>query len=240
MRPMLALASSIAIAVGAFTARAGDAPSAPDVPPAVKAGLEKVAPGAVVRKVEVEQEDGKTAYEFLIVVGGKTEEITLALDGTLLSREAEEAGDEGDEGEEAPVDEKAVPAPVRAAAATVLGATPATRYTKEAKDGVEIYEVEFVRAGHKASAAFTAAGELLEVEVAADVASLPEAVRKRLEAVAPGAKIDHADSVRRVYYEVKVKLADGTVREFKVDAAGQVLEADPEEAAEHEAPGAQK
>ena len=213
-----------AVALGAVTWKAfADDVKPGDIPAAVKATLDREAPGATIKRIDVEEEHGKRAFEFLIVRNGKTEEITIGADGTLLGREGAEEDEKGEAAkgdEEAAVPEGAVPAVVRNAAARILSPAAPTGYTKETKDGVDIYEVEYAVEGGKGSLSFTGDGEFLEREEHA--ASVPAAVLKRIAAMHPGATVEGAEVVRIRYFELKVKVGDRT-HEVKIDAAGRVF-----------------
>jgi hypothetical protein len=69
-----------------------------DAPDAVQATIKKEAGAGQIKEIEKETEHGRVVYEAEVVTNGKTEEITVAEDGKLLGREAEDG--EGDDGEE--------------------------------------------------------------------------------------------------------------------------------------------
>lgn len=70
-----------------------------DAPGAVQATIKKEAGSGEVKEIEKETENGRVVYEAEVVTNGKTEEITVGEDGTLLGREAEDDEDD-DDGEE--------------------------------------------------------------------------------------------------------------------------------------------
>ena|SRR5688572_2327970 len=77
-----------------------------DVPAPVRATLQAHAKGATLNEVEEETENGKTVYESEVMIDGKEVELTVAEDGTLLSREVEDDDDaEDDDGEDDDADE---------------------------------------------------------------------------------------------------------------------------------------
>ena len=57
------------------------------VPAAAQQAIKQHAPETAIQKIEKDDEDGKTSYEFQIVEGGKKSEITVTPDGKLLSVE---------------------------------------------------------------------------------------------------------------------------------------------------------
>lgn len=60
------------------------------VPAAVRATINKEAAGSQITEIERELEDGKTVYTAEISKDGKEEELTIAPDGRLISRELED------------------------------------------------------------------------------------------------------------------------------------------------------
>jgi hypothetical protein len=130
------------------------------------------------------------------------------------------------EDEEAPVGADAVPAPVRAAAARILGQAPVVRWTKEVEDGVEVYEADFAGEGGLGSLSFSADGEFLEREER--VGAVPAAVTKKIGALHPGATVEASEVVRSRWFEVKVRVGDKT-HEMRIDAAGRVLPDDEDD-----------
>ena len=67
------------------------------VPGAVKATILKEAAGAKITEIERETRGGKVVYEAEFVKDGKEIEITVAADGTLLSRQVDDDDDEDDD-----------------------------------------------------------------------------------------------------------------------------------------------
>jgi hypothetical protein len=64
-----------------------------DVPPAVRATLDRESKGGTVTEVEKEVKKGKTVYSADASVNGTAWDITVAEDGTLLSKEKEKPGE---------------------------------------------------------------------------------------------------------------------------------------------------
>ena len=62
-----------------------------DVPPRVKATLDRETAGGKVTEAEKEMMNGKAVYSFDAEIGGKEYDIAIAEDGTLLSKEPEHA-----------------------------------------------------------------------------------------------------------------------------------------------------
>jgi len=64
-----------------------------DVPPAVRATLEREAGGGKITEVEREVKDGKTIYSADIESGGAAWDVVVGEDGKLISKEQEKAGE---------------------------------------------------------------------------------------------------------------------------------------------------
>lgn len=60
-----------------------------ELPPAVKATLDRETAGGTITESEREVKKGKTVYSFDAELGGKKWDIAIAEDGTLLSKELE-------------------------------------------------------------------------------------------------------------------------------------------------------
>jgi uncharacterized membrane protein YkoI len=71
-----------------------------EIPAAVKATILAEAEGGTIEEIELETEDGKTAYEADVIINGEEVEIQVAPDGTLLGKEIEDDGDDDDEDED--------------------------------------------------------------------------------------------------------------------------------------------
>ena len=102
--------------------------------------------------------------------------------------------------------------------ARVLGAS------KEVEDDEPVYEVQLKVEGHSIDMALDAEGEILEIEKEIPADRLPRAVRKRLAARYPGAKIEKAEEITKgedgpVRYEVVLK------SEVVFTAKGKVVKA---------------
>ncbi len=99
---------------------------------------------------------------------------------------------------------------------------------KEVEDGKTTYEVELTVEGRAVDVAMNAEGKILEIEKEIPVAKLPAAVKKRLEAKYPGARIEKAEEITKgedgpVRYEVVLKA------EVVFTAKGKVVKAAEED-----------
>jgi uncharacterized membrane protein YkoI len=121
------------------------------VPNAVRMAAEKAIAGGSVKRVVLEKEEGRVAYNVEATTGGKTMEFTFASDGTLMAQEEY-------------VDFAQLPAEVRAAAEKYFGDGRGLRASKVIAKNVTSYEVEGKKGGKNVSVTFSAAGALLEEE----------------------------------------------------------------------------
>ena len=64
-----------------------------ELPPAVRATLDRESAGGKVTEVEKEVKQGKTVYSADIVVNGVAWDIEVAEDGTVISQEKEKPGE---------------------------------------------------------------------------------------------------------------------------------------------------
>ncbi len=100
--------------------------------------------------------------------------------------------------------------------------------SKEVEDDVTTYEVELKVEGRSVNMALKADGTILEIEKEVPVSELPKAVRKKLAARYPGAKIEKAEEITKgedgpVRYEVAIKA------EVVLTAKGKIVRAAEEE-----------
>jgi len=65
-----------------------------DLPAAARATLERESAGGKVTEVEKENKNGRTVYSADLMVGGVAWDITVAEDGTVISKEREKDGEE--------------------------------------------------------------------------------------------------------------------------------------------------
>ncbi len=100
--------------------------------------------------------------------------------------------------------------------------------SKEVEDGATTYEVELKVEGHSVDMALKADGTIVEIEREVSVSELPKAVRKKLAARYPGAKIEKAEQITKgedgpVRYEVAIKA------EVVFTAKGKIVQAKEED-----------
>ena len=100
--------------------------------------------------------------------------------------------------------------------------------SKEVEDDVTTYEVELRVEGRSVDMALKADGTILEIEKEVPVNELPKAVRKKLAARYPGAKIEKAEEITKgedgpVRYEVAIKA------EVVFTAKGKIVKAEEED-----------
>ncbi|MGP0068871.1 MAG: PepSY-like domain-containing protein [Isosphaeraceae bacterium] len=111
--------------------------------------------------------------------------------------------------------------------------------SKEVEDGKTIYEVELEIKDRAVDVAMKADGTILEIEKEIPVDQLPKAVRKKLAAKYPGAKIEKAEEVTKgedgpVTYEVAIS------QEVVLTAKGKIVQAEEDEDDEKPATKAKK
>ena len=70
------------------------------LPPAVKATVQKEAEGGTISEAEKETKGGKTAYEVDATINGKPYVISVAEDGTLIAKKLKQPKQKGEEKEE--------------------------------------------------------------------------------------------------------------------------------------------
>jgi hypothetical protein len=100
--------------------------------------------------------------------------------------------------------------------------------TKEVEDGNTVYEVELEIKDRSVDVSLKADGTILEIEREVPADELPEAVRKKLAASYPKAKIEKAEEVTKgedgpVRYEVAI------TTEVVLTANGKIVQAEEEE-----------
>jgi uncharacterized membrane protein YkoI len=112
---------------------------------------EKAVAGGALKRIVMENEDGRDAYSVEARVAGTNKEFTFATDGTLLAEEEDVALAQ-------------LPDAVRSAGEKYFGGSRDLRASKEIAKGVTSYEVEGRKGGKEMSLKFSAAGALLEEE----------------------------------------------------------------------------
>ena len=112
--------------------------------------------------------------------------------------------------------------------------------SQEEEDGHIDYEVSLKLDGKKIEVTVDGDGSFDEIEKEIAVKELPKAVKAMLTKMHPDAKRKSAEAVYEVedgeqeleYYEVQLKMADGSAKEVKIKADGTVVKDDDDE--EHE------
>ena len=142
-RAIAFLSAMIVLATGAGIAREKKV-ALKDLPPAAQKTVQEQLKGAEFKGLSQETEQGKTVYELETVVKGKTRDILIDANGSILEIEEATTLD-------------AIPAPARAA-------------IEKAATGGKIKTVETVTKGGKVyyEAAITKAGKGSELQVTAD------------------------------------------------------------------------
>jgi hypothetical protein len=121
-----------------------------DLPPAVQRAADEQSKGATVRGYSTEIENGKREYELESMVNGRSRDVTIAPDGTVL--EVEQQVEMGE-----------LPASVRDALQAQTGSGKITRIESLTKQGKLVaYEAQVRRAGKRS-----------EIQVGPDGKSLP-------------------------------------------------------------------
>ncbi len=138
------------------------------VPAAVRATILAQAQGNTINEIEVETQNGQTVYEAEVIAGGRTTDIKVAADGTLLGTEPDE-DEADDEEEEAEEDEQVslaqVPEAVKATIAKEAAGAEIKEIEKETEDGKTIYSVEVILNGQQVDFEIAPDGTLLGKEV---------------------------------------------------------------------------
>ena len=130
-----------------------------------------------------------------------------------------------------------LPAAVKTALKRKFPKAEIEKATKEVEDGTTVYEVELEIKDRLVDVSLKADGTILEIEREVLADELPEAVRKKLAARYPKAKIEKAEEVTKgedgpVRYEVAI------TTEVVLTAKGKIVQAE-EEAEDEKKPTAQ-
>jgi uncharacterized membrane protein YkoI len=197
------------------------------VPAAVKATILKESAGGEIKEIEVETERGKTFYEAEFVRGGKTIEIKVAPDGTLLEKEKEEHKAKSEE-QEREVTEAEVPAPALAALKKLAGGAKFTEFAEEIEHGSTFYEGSWkTAAGSNVDALVTSAGDLVEIEEQVAPDQVPAAILAAVRKLSgPDAPL-FCEQKTMILYEVKFRKGDRR-HEILYTPDGRTLERDIE------------
>jgi hypothetical protein len=198
-----------------------------EVPSGVRAVIEKSAAGGEIKEIEMNNKDGKIFYTADIVKDGKTQEISVAADGTLM-KEEEEGEKEGKEEEgkkeekdvEQKIDFKDVPQAVKDTVGKNLGAGGPFKASLEMEDEKKVYEIETEKDGMTSSINVTEDGTLLEIEKQIPASELPKGVLSELEEECPNAKIQKITVVQKFSFEVEISV--NKVKEVKISPTGKI------------------
>lgn len=166
---------------------------------------------AIIVEVEREVDDGRVIYEVEVRVGTADHELEIAADGTVLEHQQEVAVAE--------LPEAVVVAATIADDAVIVAAE---RETAGDRDEYQV-EVRVGTAEHELTIA--ADGTVLEHEEELAVAEVPEAIRARVLAAAPGVKLVEAERETEgdeVEWTFEGRDAEGRRIEIEIDAEGKV------------------
>ena len=209
-----------------------------DVPSGVRAVIEKSAEGGEIKEIEMNNENGKIFYTADIVKNGKTQEISVAADGTLMKEADEEKGNKEEEGKEEEgeeeqageqkIDFKDVPQPVKDAAAKILGSAGPFTASVETEEDVKVFEVATEKDGMASSINASEDGTLLEIEKQIPINEAPKNVLSELEEKYPKAKVQKVTLVQTFTYEVELAVS----KEVKVSSTGEINKGKGEEGKE--------
>jgi len=140
-----------------------------DLPDAVRATLEKEAPGAEIEEMEKQEEEGKVVYDVDVKIEGKEFELKIAANGTVLKKEAEEEEEkEGEERDEEDKDEGVtvslgdLPEAVQDTLKIAAPNGEIEEIEKEEEDGKVVYEVDVKIDGKEFELKIAADGTLLK------------------------------------------------------------------------------
>jgi uncharacterized membrane protein YkoI len=122
-----------------------------DLPAAARTVVEQRIGKDHIKKIDMEDEDGKVVYDVEGTLNGKDVEITVSADGKVMSSEEEVAYD-------------SLPAAVRTAAEKYFGSATGLEAAKEIEAGKTAYEVEGKKDGGKVTLKVDEAGKTLEEE----------------------------------------------------------------------------
>ncbi len=207
-----------------------------EVPAAVKTTIMRETANGHIKEIEVETADGKSTYEVEFVRDGRTFEIAIAADGSLLSEDNEEKEEQTAEAEEQErkVGEGEVPPAALAALKKLASGAKFTEFSEEIEHGSKFYEGSWkAPTGDNVDALVTAGGDLVEIEQQVPAEQVPAAV---LAAVRKQSGPDAAlfcEKKTMILYELKFR-KDGRRHEVLYAPDGRALEREAEEGDEDE------
>lgn len=160
----LLVLAGLVLCIGAVatkqTAEQEKAVSIDQVPEAVKATIFAEAKGGTIGEIEMETENGQTAYEAEVTIDGQKVEIKVADDGKLLGKEADD--EDGDDEDEEQVSIDQVPAAVKD---TILAQGGTVKeIERENENGQAVYEADVIIDGQKIEVKVADDGKLLGKE----------------------------------------------------------------------------
>lgn len=188
------------------------------VPAAVKATILRESAGGQIKEIEAETKDGKTTYEAEFVLNGKTFEIRVAADGTLLGKEEEKPSGQPKE-QERKVTEAQVPPAALVALKKLAGSAKFTEFAEEIEHGHKFYEGSWKGPEGNMDALVTDTGDVVEIEEIVPVDKVPAGVRAAAEKEAGKGGAVVYERKTLYLYEIKFR-KDGKGREmlFTADA----------------------
>ena len=203
-----------------------------ELTPAVRETVEKYSEGAVVKEIEIENEDGRKICEVEIMKDGKEIEFQVSMEGEFLGYENEENEEEKEvEEEERKIAIENVPEPVKIAIRDIAGEHEIKEIELERENGVDVYEAEYYIDGVEHSLECSANGEILELENAIEPSALPAAALNAIKKKYPAAVINQAEAVQVFFYELEIS-SNGKSWELVISPTGQIKDYDDEKDAE--------
>lgn len=118
--------------------------------------------------------------------------------------------------------DRALPDAVRRGFAQITDPLSIRSFEVELEFGHREYEITYVEQGVDKTAAFTADGDLIEIEHTLAADALPRLVRERIAADWPGARIMDAEQMNIVLYEIRLAGPDEHFYSIEVDPLGIV------------------
>ncbi len=184
-----------------------------DWPQAVQAAVREQSQGARLHELVKEIENGQTFYAFEFTANGRERTVRLTADGKVAEVEEEMKLQE-------------LPASVQATVRTQSQGARILGYSKEKKDGADVYELELKAKGRHKDITISADGAIVAVEDEVLLSSLPAAARAAIQQKAGKDKIRMVESVTKggafAYFEAQIKTPDATL-EIKVNPAGELV-----------------
>jgi uncharacterized membrane protein YkoI len=197
------------------------------VPPAVRATIEREAAGARITEIELETRNGNSVYEAEFIQDGHEVEIRIAPDGTLLGRETEDPDDDEDDLKIADV-----PEPARSALLKLAAGATITGVERERVAQVVVYGAAWTVNDVQHEAEVTADGTLVELEETVPMDTLPPAVQKAVDKHFAGKAGLVVERKMIVVFEIEAK-QNGRERELLVLPTGRVI-ADADDDGDHD------